>query len=125
MFQTQRFFHFGLPKSPKIITLSDGRLVDSFRALHFADDILVPDLAGWRRTRMSTVPTTAYFTQAPDWVCEVLSPETAGLDRQRKLSVYARESVPHTWLLDPVQQTLEVLRRERRQLGHRLRPRRR
>ena len=80
--------------------------------LHLADDVLVPDLAGWRRTRMPTVPATAYFTVPPDWVCEVLSPSTARLDRQHKLSAYARESVRHAWLVDPVQRTLEVLRLE-------------
>ena len=80
--------------------------------LHLADDILVPDLAGWRRTRMPTVPTTTYFTVPPDWVCEVLSPSTARLDRQHKLSAYARERVRHAWLVDPVQRTLEVLRLE-------------
>ena len=35
--------------------------------LHLGDDILVPDLAGWRRTRMPRYPETAYFTLAPDW----------------------------------------------------------
>jgi Uma2 family endonuclease len=83
--------------------------------LHLGDDVLVPDLAGWRRQRMPTMPDTAYFALAPDWVCEVLSPSTARLDRQSKLAVYARESVGHVWLLDPIQRILEVLRLERRQ----------
>ena len=78
--------------------------------LHLADDVLVPDLAGWRRTRMPVVPDTAYFTLAPDWICEVLSPSTARLDRQKKLRIYARERVAHAWLIDPIQRTLEVLR---------------
>ena len=80
--------------------------------LHFDDDVLVPDLAGWRRERMPVMPETAYFTVAPDWVCEVLSPSTARIDRHKKLAVYAREGVPHAWLLDPIQRTLEVLRLE-------------
>jgi hypothetical protein len=42
--------------------------------LHLGGDILVPDLAGWRRERMPEVPDAAYTTLAPDWVCEVLSP---------------------------------------------------
>jgi Uma2 family endonuclease len=42
--------------------------------LHFGDDVLVPDIAGWRRERMPALPGTAYFTLAPDWLCEVLSP---------------------------------------------------
>lgn len=53
--------------------------------LHLAQDVLVPDLAGWRRTRMPHLPETAYFPVAPDWICEVLSPSTAMLDRAKKL----------------------------------------
>jgi Uma2 family endonuclease len=83
--------------------------------LHFGNDVLVPDLAGWRRERMPAMPDTAYFTLAPDWVCEVLSPSTARLDRRRKLAVYAREGIGHIWLVDPTQQLLEVLRLERGQ----------
>lgn len=80
--------------------------------LHLDDDVLVPDLAGWRRQRLPSIPETTYFTLAPDWVCEVLSPGTARLDRQRKLAIYARERVSHAWLLDPLERTLEVLRLE-------------
>ncbi len=53
-------------------------------------------------------PTTKYFTLAPDWVCEVLSPSTARVDRFRKLPVYAREGVQFVWLLEPIQRSLEV-----------------
>ena len=80
--------------------------------LHLGEDVLVPDLAGWRRERMPEPPRTAAFTLAPDWVCEVLSPSTAALDRSAKLGVYAREEVRHVWLVDPELRTLEVLRLE-------------
>jgi Uma2 family endonuclease len=81
--------------------------------LHFSDDILVPDLAGWRRQRMPEFPyDDAYFTLAPDWICEVLSPSTARFDRREKLGIYCRERVTHAWLLDPLARTLEVLRLE-------------
>jgi Uma2 family endonuclease len=80
--------------------------------LHFADDVLVPDLAGWRRQRMPEKPTGAYFTLAPDWVCEVVSPATERLDRVFKLPVYAREGVGHAWLVNPLARTLEVYRLE-------------
>jgi len=83
--------------------------------LHLAEDVLVPDLAGWRRTRLPAMPETAYFTLVPDWICEVLSPATARLDRQKKLAVYAREGVGHAWLIDPIPRTLEVLRLDGRQ----------
>jgi Uma2 family endonuclease len=80
--------------------------------LHLGPDVLVPDLAGWRRTRMPHVPETAYFPLAPDWVCEILSPSTASLDRAKKLGIYAREGIGHAWLMDPIARTLEVLRLE-------------
>jgi Uma2 family endonuclease len=80
--------------------------------LHLGRDVLVPDLAGWRRSRMPKYETCAYFTLAPDWVCEILSPSTASLDRVQKLAIYAREQVAHAWLIDPLARTLEVLRLE-------------
>ena len=83
--------------------------------LHFPDptapgefDALVPDLAGWKLERMPALPKSAYFTLAPDWICEVLSPSTATHDREVKMPVYAREGVRHAWLVDPLARTLEV-----------------
>lgn len=73
-------------------------------------DILVPDLAAWRTSRMAEVPAEPYLALAPDWVAEVLSPSTARIDRGVKLPIYAREGVGHAWLLDPAAQTVEVLR---------------
>jgi len=78
--------------------------------LHFGDEILVPDIAGWRRERLRTIPSAAFITLAPDWVCEVVSPSTVRLDRSRKMGVYAREGVRHLWLIDPLAWTLEVYR---------------
>lgn len=63
--------------------------------LHLARDIVVPNLTGWRRERLSSLPEEAYFSLAPDWICEVLSPSTAALDRVKKMTVYARERVGH------------------------------
>jgi Uma2 family endonuclease len=76
--------------------------------LHLDADILVPDLTGWRRERMPKLPETAWFGLAPDWVCEILSPGTARVDRAEKLPIYARQGVPHAWLVDPDARTLEV-----------------
>ncbi len=77
--------------------------------LHFGSDVLVPDIAGWRRERLPTLPSDPYMTLAPDWVCEVVSPSTESLDRGRKLLRYARECVAHLWLVDPLKHVLEVL----------------
>jgi Uma2 family endonuclease len=80
--------------------------------LHLKDDVVVPDLAGWRRERLAVAPNATYLMVAPDWVCEVISPSTERIDRSRKMRIYAREGVAHLWLLDPIVRTLEVLRLE-------------
>jgi Uma2 family endonuclease len=80
--------------------------------LHLGADILVPDLGGWRRERMPVIPETAAFTLGPDWVCEVLSPSTAAIDKTDKASIYARENVQQMWHLDPLSRTLEVFQLE-------------
>lgn len=79
-------------------------------------DILVPDLAGWRIENFSEHEQVAYsgrrdvafFTTAPDWVCEILSPSTRKLDRGRKREIYAREGVSWLWLVDPGAPALEA-----------------
>lgn len=80
--------------------------------LHLERDIIVPDLAGWKRSRLPTVPRDPYIELAPDWVCEVLSPRTTLVDRRRKLPIYLREKVTHVWLVDPIARYVEVFRRE-------------
>lgn len=80
--------------------------------LHLGQDVVVPDLAGWRRTRMPELPRDSFVTLAPDWVCEFVSPFTSRFDRTKKLPLYARERIPHLWLLDPSAETLEVFRLE-------------
>ena len=76
--------------------------------LHLGGDVLVPDLAGWRRERIPELPDAAYFTLAPDWVCEVLSASTRRLDLQGKRPIYAREGVGLLWLIEPTDRTLEA-----------------
>jgi Uma2 family endonuclease len=75
-------------------------------------DILVPDIAGWRRERLPEYPTGPFVTLPPDWACEILSPSTHRLDRVRKMPIYAREGVRYVWLVDPDAETLEAYRLE-------------
>jgi Uma2 family endonuclease len=79
--------------------------------LHFGEHVLVPDLGGWRRERMPAIPNIPYFELAPDWICEVLSRSTEAVDRGEKLPVYASNFVEWLWLVNPLNRTLEVLRR--------------
>ena len=76
--------------------------------LHLGEDIVVPDLAGWRRETMPEYPDAAYFTIAPDWIGEVLSPSTRRPDKGEKRDLYAREGVRHLWFVDPDARTLEA-----------------
>jgi Uma2 family endonuclease len=78
--------------------------------LHFVRDVevLVPDLAGWRRERLPRFPHDQRFEVVPDWVCEVLSPSTAKKDRIAKMPVYAHYGVAYLWLVDPLARTLEA-----------------
>lgn len=76
--------------------------------LHLGDDVVVPDLAGWRRERMPEAPDTAFVELAPDWVCEILSPGTRQFDLTEKRDVYGRAGVAHLWFVDPNARTLEA-----------------
>ena len=78
--------------------------------LHLARDILVPDLGGWLRSRLPAVPPTPFLELPPDWACEVVSPGSGRIDRERKLPIYARERVSHVWLVDPLERMIEVYR---------------
>ena len=75
---------------------------------HIGGHILVPDLAGWRKQRMPQLPDAAWFEMVPDWVCEVLSPATAKIDRSEKMPIYAGIGMQYLWLIDPLLQTLEA-----------------
>lgn len=76
--------------------------------LHLGENVLVPDLAGWRRERMPEFPDTAAFELAPDWVCEVLSPSTRQFDLVEKRDLYGDVGVAHLWFVDPIARTLEA-----------------
>jgi Uma2 family endonuclease len=80
--------------------------------LHLVGQILVPDLADWRRARMPEVPDVAFFELVPDWICEVIPPTTAALDRTRKAHHYCCAEVGHLWFVDPELRTLDVFRLE-------------
>lgn len=83
--------------------------------LHFGTghgdvDVLVPDLAAWRRSRLpADALSAAYLTVAPDWVCEVISPRSEQVDRAKKARIYASHGVGWLWFINPIARTLEVL----------------
>ncbi|MHC1727216.1 MAG: Uma2 family endonuclease [Syntrophobacteraceae bacterium] len=76
------------------------------------ENIVVPDLGGWKRERFPQSGEANWLSIAPDWACEVLSPGTLRLDRVKKMPLYGQYGVPYFWLIDPVARTLEVFRLE-------------
>lgn len=77
--------------------------------IHPENQVVVPDLAGWRREHLPRIPDAAYFMLAPDWVCEVLSPSSARYDRGAKQRIYADAAVAWYWIVDPLDRRLEVM----------------
>lgn len=76
--------------------------------IRFGEDLLVPDLAGWKRERFPFEEPHNWISAPPDWVCELLSPDTMRKDRIHKMRIYAHHRVPYLWLIDPAVQSLEV-----------------
>lgn len=76
--------------------------------LHLGEDVLVPDLCGWRRETLPTIPDAAFIEVVPDWVCEVLSPSTRIVDLTSKRECYSAHGVGHLWMIDPETRILEV-----------------
>jgi hypothetical protein len=61
--------------------------------LHLERHVVVPDLAGWRAERLAAEPEDSFIDIAPDWVCEIITPSTARLDRGPKRRIYAEAGV--------------------------------
>jgi Uma2 family endonuclease len=73
-----------------------------------AHEVFIPDLVGWRRTTLPSLPRNRPIRVTPDWVCEILSPSTERYDRVHKADVYLRCGVPHYWMLDVENEVLEA-----------------
>jgi Uma2 family endonuclease len=78
--------------------------------LHLNGDVMVPDIAGWKRDRLPAIPDIVGIDLPPDWLCEVLSPSTQRFDQELKLPRYGRAGVSWLWLVDPRDQSVEVYR---------------
>lgn len=76
--------------------------------VHLKGHVFVPDIAGWKKERLPNLPETPYFEITPDWVCEVISPQTARYDRVVKMNLYAQFKIPYYWIVDPIMKTLET-----------------
>ena len=85
-----------------------GWIILAETEVQFGTDILVPDIAGWRRERLPNLPDENSIRVIPDWVCEVISPSSETRDRVDKREIYADYGVKHIWLIDPIARTLEA-----------------
>lgn len=68
-----------------------------------------PDIVFISRERLHIVGED-WIRGAPDLVIEILSPGTAGRDRDLKRKLYGREGVAQYWIVDPETETVEVWR---------------
>ena len=73
-----------------------------------ANDIVSPDLVGWRRERAPQFPETRPIRVVPDWICEVLSPSNERRDRIHKADLYLTAGVPFYWIIAVAERTLEA-----------------
>ncbi|MDR3568199.1 MAG: Uma2 family endonuclease [Syntrophobacteraceae bacterium] len=73
---------------------------------------MVPDLAGWKKERFPVAEDHNWISVAPDWICEILSPNTFRTDKIKKMPIYAHHGVGHIWLIDPDAKTMDAFRLE-------------
>ena len=72
------------------------------------ENVVQPDLLFVSNERDEII-TEANIQGAPDMVVDVLSPSTADRDRQLKLGLYARFGVREYWIVDPLEESVQVL----------------
>lgn len=78
------FYDFGRGGSP------DGWIIIVEPEIQLGEHTLVPDLAGWKVERFPVKEDQNWISVSPDWICEILSPRTASLDKAEKMPIYAQ-----------------------------------
>jgi Uma2 family endonuclease len=73
--------------------------------IRLGEDILAPDLAGWKSERFPIEEEHNWISAVPDWVREILSPNRLRADRIIKMPAYAKHGIPYFWLVDPMNKT--------------------
>ncbi len=66
-----------------------------------------PDICFFERDKSQSFTGEQMFFPPPDFVAEVLSPSTAGVDRNIKFQDYAAHGVKEYWIVDPDKEVLE------------------
>jgi Uma2 family endonuclease len=66
-----------------------------------------PDINFWRPEKSGRFQPDQIRFPAPDWIAEVLSPDTEANDRGVKFEDYAAHGVSEYWIVDADKQTVE------------------
>jgi Uma2 family endonuclease len=69
--------------------------------------IVQPDILFIARERSDAISVRG-IEGAPTLAVEIVSPHSRGIDRQRKIDLYARHGVPHYWIVDPEARSVEA-----------------
>lgn len=86
-----------------------GVVVSAPMDVVFSDfDVVQPDILFISNEKRNII-TETNISGAPDLVVEILSPSTADRDRELKLSLYTRFGVNEYWIVDPENNTVQVL----------------
>ena len=72
------------------------------------ESVVQPDILFVSNERRGIIM-EANVSGAPDLVVEILSPSTVERDRELKLTLYARYGVREYWIVDPEDETVEVM----------------
>jgi len=90
-----------------------GRVFDSSQGFRLGDrDTVEPDYSfvSHERWAQSEPPKRGrLLSVVPNLVVEIISPTTSGRDRVRKRHIYERHGIDEYWLIDPEEETIEVL----------------
>jgi len=86
---------------------------DMFVRLSGQRRLRVPDVMFISKERLQQLKPT-FLDGAPDLVIEIISPDSQSRDRREKFGEYEKAGVREYWIIDPLSQTVEVYRLERR-----------
>lgn len=73
-------------------------------------DVVEPDLLYYSHDRAKTFEESPWVKGVPNLAVEVLSPSTRKRDRTLKRRLYEKSGVDEYWLIDPNDESIEVLR---------------
>ncbi len=74
------------------------------------DEIIRPDLAGWRRARVPERPQGSPLRARPDWICLVMARSSEYDEAAQRAELFQRSGVPFYWAVDVERATLTSYR---------------